>query len=203
MIPPFFPVWAFPQVGNVSDVLSDVLDFSQRLFRGRAGGLTVSRRRPQGQSPARAGPVTWLRPSEGEPRAAAVDKTGVRGFVVAGPRRRSGTARSWCRSPARQAARQRSSKGAPPASPGTLWAFRQGSGLPGVGWMGRAGEGLSGSRGRVAGGQLYRVLGTLGTVRFFVGEKSPQSEHPGDPGQGAQPTLPGGLHPSPESPREG
>lgn len=33
--------------------------------------------------------------------------------------------------------------------------------------MGRAGEDLSGSRGRVAGGQLYSVLG-LGTVRFFV-----------------------------------
>ena len=45
-------------------------------------------------------------------------------------------------------------------------------------------------------------LGTLGTVRFFVGEKSLQSEHPGYPEQGAQPTLPGGLHPSPESPGE-
>lgn len=131
-----------------------------------------------------------------------MDKTGAPGFVIAGPRRRSGTERSWCRSPARQAARRRSSKGAPPASPGTLWAFRRGSELPRVGWMGRAGKGLSGSRGRVAGGQLYLVLGTLGTVRFFVGEKSLQSEHPGYPEQGAQPTLPGGLHPSPESPGE-
>ena len=46
--------------------------------------------------------------------------------------------------------------------------------------MGRASEGLSGSRGRVAGGQLSWVLGTLGKVRFFVGAKSPQSELPGD-----------------------
>lgn len=106
--------------------------------------------------------------------------------VLAGPRRRSGTARSWCRSPGRQVARRRSSK-SPSALPGTFWAFGRGLGLLGMRWTGLGGwQGECAARGGVPGGSPF------GNLALWVGggKTSQQSERQGGPGQGAEVICP-------------
>lgn len=108
---PTFPSQGLPPVGQESDVPSNVQVFGQHLFQRRAGGLTFSRRRLQGPPAPRGrvgGPSVCSTDIQG-PQPAEVGTQGPR-FVPAGPKQRSAMARSWCRSPGRQAARQRSSK---------------------------------------------------------------------------------------------
>lgn len=110
---PVFPhTWASPQWANHLMSLQMYLYLTNTYSEEELGGLTFSRRSLDGQCATEAervaspGPARHLRnPCQQKSMSQAVTMP-----VLAGPKQRSGTGRSWCRSPGKQAARRRSSK---------------------------------------------------------------------------------------------